>query len=127
MTATKRRVIHVVSHGPACLDGVVAAATVGRFYRNQKVVPMFPSNSDSDRIIQGINPRASAEGHELWITDLSWTNRETGDHLTRLTEGGTRVFWIDHHRTAVSRAGGPEFQAPFAGKGLSVEFFASSL
>jgi oligoribonuclease NrnB/cAMP/cGMP phosphodiesterase (DHH superfamily) len=37
------------------------------------------------------------------------------------------VFWIDHHRTAVSRANAPEFNVPFAGRVLSEEYSAAKL
>src|SRR5205085_2436362 len=36
-------------------------------------------------------------------------------------------YWIDHHRTAVSRATAPEFKVAFAGRVLSEEYSAAKL
>jgi oligoribonuclease NrnB/cAMP/cGMP phosphodiesterase (DHH superfamily) len=128
MAEEKRRLIHVVSHGPACLDGAAAAAAVARFYRRENVQTVFAANAESDRIIQAIPSRAGADQeHQLWITDLSWTSTKTAESLKRLVAEGTRVFWIDHHRTALSRAGGPEFNVPFAGKVLTEQYSAAKL
>src|SRR5438093_8470260 len=122
--ATDRRFIQVVSHGPACLDGVVAAATVARFYQGHRVVPIFAANDESDHTLQSL--RIGGD-EEIWITDLSWTSTATGAHLGELARAGAQIFWIDHHRTAVSRADAPEFKVPFAGKVLSEEFSAARL
>ncbi len=122
-----RRSIQVVSHGPSCLDGVVAAATVARFYHGHHVVATLASNSDSDRVIQGLKPKAHGGADEIWITDLSWTSTDTARHMTDLAREGTRIYWIDHHRTAVSRAHAPEFNVPFAGRVLSESFSAARL
>ena len=40
---------------------------------------------------------------------------------------GARIYWIDHHRTAVSRADAPEFKVPFAAKVLSEQYSAARL
>jgi oligoribonuclease NrnB/cAMP/cGMP phosphodiesterase (DHH superfamily) len=104
----------------------MAAAAVARFYDGHKVDLMLAGNSESDRVIQGVE--ASSGGpQELWITDLSWTSQDTAEHLRALTRRGVRVFWIDHHRTAVSRADAPEFKVPFAGKVLSERYSAALL
>src|SRR5262249_26538684 len=109
------RTIGVISHGPSCLDGVMAAAAVRRFYEGLRVHATFAANGESDRIIQELRPKTSGRFDELWITDLSWTSRATAEHLNALAGDGARVFWIDHHRTAVSRADAPEFKVAFAG------------
>ena len=44
-----RRAIQVISHGPSCLDGVMAAAAVARFYEGQRVITRLVANHDSDR------------------------------------------------------------------------------
>ncbi len=126
--ASPRRTIQIVSHGPSCLDGVMAAAAVAGFYRDERVILNLPGNNDSDRTIQGLMLK-SREGDtdEIWITDLSWTLVATGQHLRALLERGARVFWIDHHRTAVSRADAPEFDVPFTGKVLSEQYSAARL
>lgn len=122
-----RHTIQIVSHGPGCLDGVVAAAAVGRFYQGHRVIPIFASNSESDRTIQGLRLRAGGLADEIWITDLSWTSNRTRERLEGLARAGAKVFWIDHHRTAVSRATAPEFDLPFAGKVLTEDFSAARL
>ncbi len=117
--------IQIVSHGPSCFDGVVAAVTVARFYQGFSIIPIFAANQDADRIIQEL--RVKRPGDEIWITDLSWNQVETAVHLRQLSDAGARIFWIDHHRSALRRAGGPEFEVPFAGKLLSEDFSAARL
>jgi oligoribonuclease NrnB/cAMP/cGMP phosphodiesterase (DHH superfamily) len=122
------RTIQIVSHGPSCLDGVMAAAAVARFYEGERVVTVLPGNNESDRTIRRLELKSqSGANDEIWITDLSWTSPETGKHLSELIARGARVFWIDHHRTAVSRAGAPEFKVPFTGKVLSEQYSAARL
>ncbi len=107
-----RRAIQVVSHGPSCLDGVMAAAAVARFYEGQRVVTRLVANNDSDHVLQDLQLRTGGEDDEIWVTDLSWNSTATGEHLTELAQKGARVYWIDHHRTAVGRADAPEFKVP---------------
>jgi oligoribonuclease NrnB/cAMP/cGMP phosphodiesterase (DHH superfamily) len=121
------RRIEVISHGPSCLDGVMAAAAVQRFYEESSVHVQLAANGESDRVIQELKPGAVGGYDELWITDLSWTSTETADHLNALARDGTRIFWIDHHRTAVSRSGAPEFRVTFASCVLSEEYSAAKL
>jgi len=127
MAKSERRTIQVVSHGPSCLDGVVAAAAVRRFYDGEHVTATLAANGDSDRVLQGLRFKAGHLPDELWITDLSWTSNDTAGHLRNLSRAGLRIFWIDHHRTAVSRASAPEFNVPFAGRVLSEEYSAARL
>ncbi len=119
--------VQIVSHGPSCLDGVMAAAAIRRFYSGEQVHLTLAANGDSDRIIQAVRPKTGAQLDELWITDLSWTSLDTAEHLRQLTRDGTRVFWIDHHRTAVSRREAPEFKIPFAAIVLTEQFSAAKL
>jgi oligoribonuclease NrnB/cAMP/cGMP phosphodiesterase (DHH superfamily) len=121
------RIIEVISHGPSCLDGVMAAAAVQRFYHDSHVHTRLAANGESDRVIQQVKSRAGGGCDELWITDLSWTSPETAEHLNTLARDGTRVFWVDHHRTAVSRSNAPEFRVAFAGRVLSEEYSAAKL
>ena len=125
MSRPDRRTIQIVSHGPSCLDGVMAAAAIKRFYLAERVITTLAANGDSDRVIQGI--RAKGGDDEIWITDLSWTSTKTAEHLTNLVRNGARLYWIDHHRTAVSRAEAPEFDVPYTGRLLSEEFSAARL
>jgi len=105
----------------------MAAAAVARFYGDERVMVTLPGNSDADRAIQSLALRAREGLDEIWITDLSWTSVQTAAHLNTLIEGGARVYWIDHHRTAVSRADAPEFKVTFAGKVLSEQYSAARL
>jgi oligoribonuclease NrnB/cAMP/cGMP phosphodiesterase (DHH superfamily) len=105
----------------------MAAATVARFYAGERVIPTLAGNSDSDRVIQSLALKAREGIDEIWITDLSWTAVETGAHLKSLLDRGAHVYWIDHHRTAVSRADAPEFKVPFTGKVLSEQYCAARL
>jgi oligoribonuclease NrnB/cAMP/cGMP phosphodiesterase (DHH superfamily) len=123
-----RRVVQVVSHGPSCFDGVMAAATVARFYEgSHRVVPIFAANGESDEKIQALKARAGGVGEEIWITDLSWNSTATAEHLRALAAAGVSIFWIDHHRTAVSRADAPEFKVPFRNRVLSERYSAARL
>jgi oligoribonuclease NrnB/cAMP/cGMP phosphodiesterase (DHH superfamily) len=123
----KSHTIQIISHGPSCLDGVMAAAAVARFFEGSRVFASLPGNNDSDRAIQDLKLRDKSGDDEIWITDLSWTRPETAQRLNQLAEAGARIFWIDHHRTAVSRADAPEFKVPFAGKVLSEKYSAARL
>ena len=120
-------IIEVISHGPSCLDGVIAAAAVRRFYQGLRVHMRLAANGESDRVIQEVKPHGGGRFDELWITDLSWGSNETAEHLNALIRDGARVYWIDHHRTAVSRANAPEFRVAFAGRVLSEEYSAAKL
>ena len=122
-----KRVVQIVSHGPSCLDGVMAAAAVARFNTGERVIPTLAGNGDSDRTIQGLALKSRDGIDEIWITDLSWNSVETGAHLNSLIERGAQVYWIDHHRTAVSRADAPEFKVQFAGKVLAEQYSAARL
>ncbi len=106
----------------------MAAAAVARFYDGERVIAVLAGNNEADRTIRGLELKSQGVGNdEIWITDLSWTSPETGAHLTALVERGARVFWIDHHRTAVSRADAPEFKVPFTSKILSEQYSAARL
>jgi oligoribonuclease NrnB/cAMP/cGMP phosphodiesterase (DHH superfamily) len=117
--------IQIVSHGPSCFDGVAAAVAVARFYQGFSITPVFAANQDADRIIQEL--RIKRPGDEIWITDLSWNEVATAVHLRQLSDAGARIFWIDHHRSALRRLGAPEFEVPFTGKLLSEDFSAARL
>jgi oligoribonuclease NrnB/cAMP/cGMP phosphodiesterase (DHH superfamily) len=121
------KTVHVVSHGPTCLDGVTAAVAVARYYGDRAtVVPRFASNSEIDAVLQGLEPAGDGE-QELWITDISWRDPVTDAHLRGLAARGVRIFWIDHHRTALERVKAGKVDVPLAGSVLSEEFAASRL
>src|SRR4029453_2226178 len=103
------RTVHVVSHGPTCLDGVTAAAAVTRYYGDRaQVEARFASNSEIDAVLQGLHPE-----HERWITDIPWREPATDAHLRALAAAGVRIYWIDHHRTALERVKGGRGEVPF--------------
>lgn len=119
--------IQVVSHGPHCLDGVTAAAAVARYFGDDAdVVATFSSNSEIDRTLRGIR-LDDGRPSELWITDISWREPETDAHLRALAAGGVRIYWIDHHRTALERVRRGLVDVPFTDTVLSEEFAASRL
>jgi oligoribonuclease NrnB/cAMP/cGMP phosphodiesterase (DHH superfamily) len=119
--------IHVVSHGPHCLDGVTAAAAVARYFEpTADVSATFASNSEIDRTLRALRP-AKGGDTELWITDISWREPETDAHLRALAADGVRLYWIDHHRTALERVRQGRVDVPFTDTVLSEEFAASRL
>jgi oligoribonuclease NrnB/cAMP/cGMP phosphodiesterase (DHH superfamily) len=119
--------VHVVSHGPHCLDGVTAAVAVARYHRGDADVRVqFAGNSEIDVTLRALHPTPGA-ATELWITDISWREPETDAHLRALAATGVRVFWVDHHRTALERFAAGRIDVPFAGRVLSEAHAASRL
>jgi len=119
--------VHIVSHGPHCLDGVAAAIAVARYQQGvADVVPRFAGNSEIDAVLRGVAPER-ARDTELWITDISWREPETDDHLRALAAAGVHIYWIDHHRTALERFARGAVNVPFAGRVLSEDYAASRL
>src|SRR5258705_7684567 len=117
----------VVSHGRHCLDGVTAAAAVARYYGERAdVTATFASNSEIDRVLRSLEPSGDRDT-ELWITDISWRQPETDAHLRELAAAGVRIYWIDHHRTALERVRAGRVDVPFADSVLSEEYAASRL
>ena len=62
-----------------------------------------------------ISPDSLPSGAEIWITDISWTEKETDAHLRQLAARGVKIYWFDHHRTAVERYQGGGIDVPFTG------------
>src|SRR5205823_11399644 len=61
--------VHVVSHGPHCLDGVASAVAVARYYAGQATVAVrFAGNNEIDSVLRGLGLE-SARDAALWITD----------------------------------------------------------
>jgi oligoribonuclease NrnB/cAMP/cGMP phosphodiesterase (DHH superfamily) len=119
--------ILIVSHGPHCLDGVTAAAAVARYFEGgADVRATFASNSEIDRTLRGLRPTAGRDA-ELWVTDISWRDPETDAHLRALAADGVKLYWIDHHRTALERVRRGLVDVPFTDTVLSEEFAASRL
>jgi oligoribonuclease NrnB/cAMP/cGMP phosphodiesterase (DHH superfamily) len=111
--------VYIVSHGPGCLDGVTAAVSVARYHAGATLIPCFASTSRIDEVLRSINPDEVPTGSEVWITDISWTQEETNDHLRQLAARGIKLYWFDHHRTAISRHANGAIHAPFTDYVLS--------
>ncbi|MCC6846980.1 MAG: hypothetical protein IT294_00665 [Deltaproteobacteria bacterium] len=119
--------VHVVSHGPHCLDGVTSAVAVARFHAGSEIVPIFANNPEINEAIQGVPPPAAGRTHELWITDISWNQPATDAHLRTLAAAGTRLRWIDHHRTAIERLKRGAIDVPLATMVVEDTYAASRL
>src|SRR5690554_6464488 len=119
-----RPVLHVVSHGPYCLDGLAAAAAVARFHEGADVRPVFVAKEEVDRALREVDAKP---GEQLWITDVSWTDPETEKHLRQLIDAGVEVHWFDHHRTAIDRLLHGGYDLPFKTKVVTDEYSAAKL
>ena len=109
-------IVHIVSHGPHCLDGVAAAAAIARFYGGSEIRPHFSGNTRINEVLQELEVGPRFDAQELWITDISWTAPETDARLRDLAGRGLRIHWVDHHRTAIEREAGGKIDVPFATK-----------
>jgi uncharacterized protein len=127
LKSSRPRLVHVVSHGPHCLDGVASVVAVARYYTGVEVRPQFSGNPKINEVLQGLELDEPLEDQELWITDISWTSPDTDAFLRKLTERGLKIFWIDHHRTAIERSRTGAIDVPFALKIVDDRFAASRL
>jgi len=116
-----------VSHGPHCLDGVTSAVAVARFHAGLDVRAHFANNPEINEALQAVPPAPSGRTQELWITDISWNRPETDRHLRDLAETGTRIVWIDHHRTAIERLKRGAIDVPIATQVVEDTYAASRL
>src|SRR5712691_4148042 len=103
MSQSQALLVHIVSHGPYCLDGVAAAVAVARYRSDAILIPHFSGNEHINEVLRSIEPTAAPAGSELWVTDISWNAKETDAHLRALVDQGVKIFWFDHHRTALKR------------------------
>ncbi len=122
-----QRYVHVVSHGPQCLDGVTAAVVVSCFHPDTCLPPLFCSNTSVNRTLREFEPKPASAEHELWITDISWTDPAADEHLTNLQKQGVQIVWIDHHRTAIERFRAGQVQARVLHTVLDETYAASRL
>lgn len=128
MTLEKRpHFVHIITHGPVCLDGVAAAVAIARARPDAEVIPWFVNNSDVNDAVGQLTCKPFDAEHEVWITDVSWTDRGADQHLQNLAARGVRVHWMDHHRTAVQRFQAGDIGVPFSGCVISEEFAACRL
>lgn len=116
-----------MSHGPHCLDGVTAAVAVARFHAGVEVEASFANNPEINQAIQAVPVPPAGRNEELWITDISWNTPETDAHLRALAAAGTRVVWIDHHRTAIERVKRGGVDVPLATMVVEDTYAASRL
>jgi oligoribonuclease NrnB/cAMP/cGMP phosphodiesterase (DHH superfamily) len=121
------QIVHIVSHGPYCLDGVAAAVAVARYRAGTTLIPHFSGNEHINEVLRTIDPDSAPAGSELWITDISWTDQETDEHLRNLAAHGVKIFWFDHHRTAIKRYAAGNIDVPFTDHVISEEASAARL
>ncbi len=119
--------VHIVSHGPHCLDGVTSAVAVARFHAGCEVQAHFANNPEINETIRAVPPPPAGKTQEIWITDISWNEAATDAHLRALAAGGTRVVWIDHHRTAIERLKRGAIDVPFGSMVVEDTYAASRL
>jgi oligoribonuclease NrnB/cAMP/cGMP phosphodiesterase (DHH superfamily) len=124
---SENRFVHIVTHGPHCLDGVTAAVVVSRYRRAARVLPYFSSNAKINETLLGLRCEPAHAEHEVWITDISWTDEEVDRHLQALADRGVRIYWIDHHRTALERVRSGGVHVRLTAKVLSEEYAAARL
>lgn len=128
MTATSvPRTVHIVSHGPHCLDGVAAAVAIAKYRAGSEVRPLFSGNPKINEVLRGLDIEGLLEEQELWITDISWTERETNAHISGLVARGLPVYWIDHHRTAIERLASGKIAVPFTHRIVTDRYSAARL
>jgi len=125
--ASAPRLVHIVSHGPHCLDGVAAAAAIARYYTGVPVVPRFSGNPKINDVIRGLDLVEPLGDQELWITDISWTEPETDAFLRDLASRGLAIYWIDHHRTAIDRVKTGKIDVPFRHRIVDDRYAAARL
>ena len=120
------RRVTVVSHGPNCLDGLTCAVVAARHFAGRDFHPTFASNRQIDEALRRYSP-AHPEGEELWITDISWRDDETTDHLNALVDRGLELHWVDHHKSALDAREKGKLQARFTDHVLDMKYAASRL
>ena len=116
-----------MSHGPHCLDGVTAAVAVARFHEGAELRPRFANNPEINEVLLAVPPPETGRREEPWITDIGWTSPEVDAHLRALADAGTRLHWIDHHRTAIERVRRGAVTAPLATQVVEDTWAASRL
>jgi len=106
---------------------VTAAVAVARFYAGVEVREHFANNPEINEVLLAVPPPAAGTTQDLWVTDISWTRPETDTHLRALAAAGTRIFWIDHHRTAIERLRRGAIDVPFTEMVVEDTYAASRL
>jgi oligoribonuclease NrnB/cAMP/cGMP phosphodiesterase (DHH superfamily) len=96
------RAVHIVSHGPGCLDGLVSAVVLSHYFADNDVSVGFEAPRDIDAALREFSP-PDPQNYDLWVTDISWKDPATDAHLARLVARGLRLYWMDHHKSAADR------------------------
>lgn len=122
---SERRVT-VVSHGPNCLDGLTCAVVAARHFAGREFQPTFASNRHIDETLRRYMP-VNPDREELWITDISWRDDETTQHLNALVDRGLELHWVDHHKSALEARAKGKLQARFTDYVLDMKYAASRL
>lgn len=120
------RRVTVVSHGPNCLDGLTCAVVAARHFLGREFQPIFASNRHIDESLRRYSP-ANPDREELWITDISWRDDETTQHLNNLVDRGLELHWVDHHKSALEAREAGKLQARFTDYVLDMKYAASRL
>ena len=58
-------IVHIVSHGPHCLDGVTSAVAVARFHAGLEVHTHFANNPEINETIQAVPPPPAGKTQEI--------------------------------------------------------------
>jgi len=120
------RRITLISHGPNCLDGLTCAVVAARHFAGRDYHPTWVNNKQIDDTLQRYSP-SHPERDELWITDISWRNAETTDHLNALVDRGLELYWVDHHKSALEAREEGRLDARFTDHVLDMKYAASRL
>lgn len=116
----------MVSHGPNCLDGLTCAVVAAKYFADRDFQPVFASNRQIDEVLRRYSP-ADPGVEELWITDISWKDDETTDHLNALVDRGLELHWVDHHKSALDAREQGKLRAKFTDHVLDMSHAASRL
>ena len=106
---------------------MTAAVVVARFYAGAEIHPHFANNPEINQVLRAVPPPPAGRSQDLWVTDISWTEPETDHHLRDLAARGTRIFWVDHHRSAIERLRRGRIDVPFAAMVVEDTYAASRL
>jgi hypothetical protein len=106
---------------------VTAAVAVARFHAGSEVRPHFANNPEINEVLLAVPPPPAGTTQDLYVTDISWTRPETDAHLRALAAAGTRIVWIDHHRTAIERLRRGAIDVPFSEMIVEDTYAASRL
>jgi oligoribonuclease NrnB/cAMP/cGMP phosphodiesterase (DHH superfamily) len=100
---------------------------VARFHDGIETDTRFAANPEIDDVLGAIAAPPAGARHDLWVTDISWARPETERHLRALAAAGMRIFWIDHHRTAIARLERGAIDVPFSAMVVEDTYAAARL